>query len=217
MDSQGSAVNGNLKKRKYNKRARQRINKRIWLLQEEFDKKGLNLVATIKDVTGCPSFRTRISKKPRGPKISSNIVLQNKYELVNLGDRLRIIPGTSAQVGQPTEPVYIPSTKPVYTHPLTHPLICLVTPPRSNENVLTIDLTKPVPKGLSSCVRAEAEGDYRKIYFNPGRRIYSTQLINSRPVLICEFCKIKPKSEFCKDFFSCNYLYAPQETEQKKI
>ena len=197
MDSQGPAVKGGLKKRKYNRRARERINKRMRLLQEEFDKEGLNLVATIKDVTGCPSFRTRISKKPRGPKISSNIVLQNKYEIVDLGDSLRIVPGTSAQVGQPTKPVYVPSAKPVYAPPL----ICLVTPPRSNEDIVTIDLTKPEPKNLSSCVRAEAKESYRKIYFNPGRRIYSTQLINSRPVLICEFCKIKPKSEFCKLLF----------------
>ena len=112
-------MKGGLKKRKYNRRARERINKRKRFLQEAFDKEGLNLVATIKGVTGCPSFRTRISQKPRGPKMSSNIVLQNKYEIVDLGDRLRIVPGTSAQAGQPTKPVYAP------------PLICLVTPPRS--------------------------------------------------------------------------------------
>ena len=130
---------------------------------------------------------------------------------MDLGDGLRIIPDTSAQVGQPTEPVYIPSTKPVYMPPL----ICLVTPPRLNENV-TIDLTKPEPKGLSSCVRVGAKENYRKIYFNPGRRIYSTQLINSRPVLICVSCKIISKSEFFNDCFSCNYHYEPQKIERKK-
>ena len=86
-----------------------------------------------------------------------------------------------------------------------------------NEDIVTIDLTKPEPKNLSSCVRAEVMENYRKIYFNPGRRIYSTQLINSRPVLVCEFCTIKAISEFCQDCFSCNYLYAPQEIEQKEL
>ena len=86
----------------------------------------------------------------------------------------------------------------------------------SLENSETIDLTKPATKRLLSCIRAETKQNYKKIYFNPGRRIYSTQLDKSRPVLICEFCKIKPKSEFCNDCFSCNYLCVPQKIERKE-
>ena len=90
---------------------------------------------------------------------------------MDLGDSLRIIPGTSAQVGQQTKPVCIPSTKPVCipsTEPVyTPPNICLVTHPRLNQNVETIDLMKPETEGLSSCVKAKAKRNYETIYYVP--------------------------------------------------
>ena len=47
VSGQGSAIKGSFKRRRYNKMTRERISKRIRLLQEELDKEELNFVATI--------------------------------------------------------------------------------------------------------------------------------------------------------------------------
>ena len=77
-------MKGNFNKGRYNKRAGERISRRRQLLQEEFYEERLKLVAAIKDVTGCPSFKSRNLKIIKGRKIFSNIVLQNRYKITDL-------------------------------------------------------------------------------------------------------------------------------------
>ena len=82
-------------------------------MQQEFDREGLNLIATCRDVTDSPSLRTLrikpVDKPKLKPRIVSNIVLTEKYELRDLGNRIQVRPSVEVK----PEP----------------PLICLVTPP----------------------------------------------------------------------------------------
>ena len=98
------------RRRNSNKHTRARLRKRRKYLQQEFDREGLNLIATCRDVTKCPLLRTLKFKpleKPK-PRIVSNIVLTEKYQLRDLVNKIQIKPSKI-----PPEP----------------PLICLITPP----------------------------------------------------------------------------------------
>ena len=114
-------------RRNPNKHTRARLRKRRELLQQEFDREGFNLIATCTDVTKCPSLRTLKLKpleKPK-PRIVSNIVLTEKYQLRDLGDKIQVKPSKI-----PTEP----------------PLICLRTPPHPGiGQEAASDKTYPIP------------------------------------------------------------------------
>ena len=97
-----------------NKHTRARLTKRREYLQQEFDREELNLIATCRDLTKCPSLRTLKIKplekpKPK-PRIVRKIILTEKYQLRDLGDKTQLMPIIEIQ----PEP----------------PLIFLITPPR---------------------------------------------------------------------------------------
>ena len=109
---------GAIKKRKrvkYSKAARERIRRRRQLLQEEFNREGLNLIATFKDVTNCPLFKERL--KLNEPKITASEIMHNRFELRDFGESIQL---TRCSAGNKS------------------PVIDLVTPPHSGsapENV----------------------------------------------------------------------------------
>ena len=184
MDNQGSIPTKKAKRVKYSKSTRQRLRKRRQLLQDEFDRQGLNLVATFKDVTGCPSFKERQRKSRAGPKILSNVALENKYEFRDLGNKIIIKP----YIPKPEPPVICLVTPPHNTYKPEPPVICLVTPPHPG-----------IGQEPTSIQRHSSQG----------KRFIPIGNCMSRPVFKCKNCQLKPKSGACFDCFSVNYYYTP--------
>ena len=191
MEKQDFGVKTIIKKRKYNKKTRERLRRRRQQLQEEFDKEGLNLIATFRDVINCPPRKVQRDNIERGPKIISNEAVVNKYKIEDLGDHIRVSQQTSPEVVV-LKTVYKP------------PLICLVTPPRSDEEKNCKDLSRPVDKGIITLNTAPKR---QGVHFNPGRRVQNPNVINSRPILMCATCTVKPKDNFCNSCFERNYFY----------
>ena len=188
MEGKGSNSNKRFKKRKYNKKTRERIRRRKELLQAEFDKEGLNLIATYRDVTSCPPVKEQFRKKIGKPKVISSAVLREPYIIKDLGDKILVKPRICFQPEQSVEP----------------PLICLITPPRSDENPDVEILPQPVQP---SVIKTRDPKLGSKVAFKPGRRINSSSIGKSRPILFCGDCKVRPRPDFCKKCFECNYHY----------
>ena len=116
------------RRRNPNKHTRARLRKRREYLQQELDHEGLNLIATCRDVTKCPSLQKLKFKpleKPK-PRIVSNIVLTEKYHFRGLGDKIQVKPSKI---------------------PLEPPLICLIAPPHPGiGREVASDKTYPFPK-----------------------------------------------------------------------
>ena len=189
MERQDFGVKTKNKRRKYNKKTRERLRRRRQQLQEEFDKEGLNLIATFRDVTNCPPRKAQRINIKRGPKIISNEAVVNKYKIEDLGDQIRVTQQTSPEVVV-LKTVYKP------------PLICLVTPPRSGERIIC----KNPPPTIEKTVNLKTLPKRQGVHFNPGRRVQNSTL-NSRPILACATCAIRPKDNFCKGCFELNYFY----------
>ena len=188
------------KNNKYNKKTRERIRRRKQLLQEEFDREGLNLIATYKDVSSCPPCKEQRGKVIKSPTIISDEVVLNKYKKEDLGDKIRIYQRTSPEeVG----------LKNVYTPPL----ICLITPPRSDEEKICINSSRIVSKSLLSLETAPKR---QGVHFNPGRRVQNSNSSDSHPILVCATCAVKPKDNFCKKCFEQNYLYVHRKHQLEK-
>ena len=188
MEGKGSNSNKRFKKRKYNKKTRERIRRRKELLQAEFNKEGLNLIATYRDVTSCPPVREQFRKKIGKPKVIDSVVLREPYTIKDLGDKILVKPRVCYQPKRPVEP----------------PLICLITPPRSDENPDLDNLPQPVQPSLNKTRDPKL---CSKVVFKPGRRIHSPYIDKSRPILFCADCRIRPRADFCKKCFECNYHY----------
>ena len=90
MERQDFGIKTQNEKRKYNKKTRERLRRRTQQLQEEFDREGLNLIATFRDVTSCPPCKERRGKTKRRPKIIINEVVLMKYKIEDLGEQIRI-------------------------------------------------------------------------------------------------------------------------------
>ena len=155
------------RKRNFGKSTRLRLKKRRELLQQEFDREGLNLIATYRDTIQCPPLPRFKIKIPGKPKVVSIVSLKNGFELKDLGDKILVKPRASA---------------PVQAQP---PVICLVTPPHSSEAnddpiiVRHIELKQEQRIGASQ----------KRVSFPPGRRIVPEVDPNQRPILLCRGCK----------------------------
>ena len=153
--------------------------------------------------TSCPC-KERRRKIKRGPKIISNEVVLKKYKIEDLGEQIRIFQQTSPEVVE-LRTVYKP------------PLICLVTPPRSDDE----KICKDPPRNVANIFNLETLHKRQGVHFNPGRRVQNLILNNSRPILVCATCAVRPKDNFCKGCFEQNYSYVhhvPQlEKNHKRI
>ena len=168
---------------KFSKSTRQRLRKRRQLLQNEFDRQVLNLIATFKDVTSCPLFKERQQKSTAVPRIISNVVSKYKYEIRDLGEQIQIKPHNTLK---PEAPVICLLTPPHNTLKPEPPVICLVTPPHPS-------------------IGQESTSGWR--HSSQRKRFISTQNCNSRPIFKSKNCLIKPKTGACSDCFATNYYY----------
>ena len=91
----------------YNKHTRVWLRKWREFLQQEFDRERLNLIATSREVTKCPSLGGLTVKQPVKPKIISSVILTKRYQLRDQWDKIQL------RANGTTQP------KP--------PLICIVT------------------------------------------------------------------------------------------
>ena len=93
------------------------------------------------------------------------------------------------------------------------PLICLVTPPRSDEEKICKDPPRTVDESI---INLETAPKRQGVHFNPGRRVQNLILNNSRPILVCAMCAVKPKDNFSEGCFEKNYFYVQHVSQLGK-
>ena len=91
------------------------------------------------------------------------------------------------------------------------PLICLVTSPRSDEGIFCND----PPPTIGKSVNLGTLPKRQRVHFNPGRRVQNSTL-DSRPILVCATCAIRPKGNFCNNCFEQNYIYVHRVSQLEK-
>ena len=158
------------------------------------------MLATFRDVTSCPPCKEWRGKIKKGPKIISNEAVVYKYKIEDLGDQIKISQQTSPEVVE-LKTIYKP------------PLICLVTPSRSDEEKNCKDLSRPVDESI---ITLDTAPKRQGVHFNPSRRVQNPIVTNSRPILMCALCAVKPKDNFCKGCFEQNYLYVSHVSQLEK-